>query len=89
MTQEQIDSMSTMQKYSFLDKLVCRVTYNGRSHLTPYRGAADLLEGRLKSVGVERDALAAVLRAFEKKCLLKSWHFPFKAGVITITKAEV
>ena len=87
MTEEQIKSMNTMQMYSFLDKVTCRVEYDGHSHLTPYRGAKDLLEGRLRNVGVQRDALAAVLIAFEHKCLTENWHFPFEAGVITITKA--
>ena len=78
--------MTEIEKSAFLDKLTMHVKYGEVSHTTNYRGAFDLLNCSLEKAGVIRDAKGAVLRAFEEKCLKDSWHFPFEAGVITISK---
>lgn len=80
--------MTEMEKSAFLQAMTFQVSYDGHTHLTTYQGAFDLLNGRLKNAGVIRDAKAAALRAFESKCLSEDWHFPFEAGVITITRAQ-
>ncbi len=77
-----------MELQTILQPMMFKVTYGDRSHLTPYDGAKSLLEGRLESAGVGRDALGAVLRDFTDKCLnVDVWNFPYEAGVITIEKA--
>lgn len=78
--------MTELEKGAFLDKLTMHVKYGEMSHETTYQGAFDLLDCLLAKAGVIRDAKGAVLRAFEEKCLKDSWHFPFEAGVITISK---
>lgn len=82
------DADREIKKMSYLTSLSFRVEYDGRRHLTTWQGAFDLLNGRLGTAGVTRDAKAAALCSFERKCLSDSWKFPFEAGVITITKAE-
>ena len=79
--------MTYLEQRAFLSKLTMQVKYGEMSHLTTYQGAFDLLECLLNKAGVIRDAKSAVLRAFEEKCLSDNWHFPFEAGVITISKA--
>lgn len=86
------DQDKEIKKMAYLRSLSFRVSYiKGTEHysqLANYQGAFDLLNGRLQYFGVTRDAKAAALRAFEEKCLSDDWHFPYEAGVITITKAD-
>lgn len=86
------DPDKEIKKMAYLRSLSFRVSYiKGTEHhsqMATYQGAFDLLNGRLQYFGVTRDAKAAALRAFEEKCLSDDWHFPYEAGVITITKAD-
>lgn len=64
------------------------VSYNGNEHYTTAKGAFDLLECLLQKAGVERDAKAAALRAYEKQAISayeNGARLDYQAGVITIT----
>lgn len=82
------DADREIKKMSYLTSLKFRVEYDSHQHVTNWQGAFDLLNGRMALAGVTRDAKAAALCSFERKCLSDSWQFPFEAGVITITKEE-